>query len=408
MRVKLLLVIIAAAGPGVAAAGCLGAAAADAVPQFVVTDAMREHSRIRYLLYFAGSFYSMALLVFLLGSAVVAKVEDRARSIKSVWLVQFTVFFLVFCLLLFVLKLPLYYYSGFHLSHQFGMSAMSFSQWLEDLLKAQLFNGVIAWFLSACALWVVARFPRRWWLVLWSASIPLPFLAVFLMPLVFDPMFNKYTLMEPSPLKDKIVAIAVKAGIPEAPIFVVDKSKQTRTYNAYVTGLGGTARIVLWDTIFKLPEDELLAIVGHEAGHYALQHIIIGSLSGVGGSFLLFFAAGRLLPLALSKLPARWGLQSSTSFAMVPLAFLFGNLVLFIADPFVNAVSRELEKQADGYSLAMTGDGTALARTFVSLSKKNLSDPDPPPFVEFWSFSHPSLRRRLNQALAGEARETSP
>lgn len=390
-------------GMSLVALACLSAAFADSIPQFVITDAMREHSRIRYTLYFVAPLYAIAVLLILLGSGLIAKLESWTRRFNTSWLLQFGVFFTGFCLMLFLCKLPMYFYSGFVVPHQFGLSVMSLEQWAEELLKAQLFNGILSLVLAGAAMLVMRRFPHRWWLVLWSACIPLAFLAVFLMPLVFDPMFNKYTLMEPSPLKDKIVQMAAKAGIPDAPVFIVDKSKQTRTYNAYVTGLGSTARIVLWDTIFKLPEDQLLAIVGHEIGHYALQHIIVGSALGVSGSFLLFFAGGRLLPLALTRLPSRWGVHSANSFAVVALAFLFADVVFFVSEPIVNFVSREMEKQADGYSLSMTGDGKALARTFISLSTKNLSDPDPPPFVEFWCFSHPSLRRRLNQALQGNS-----
>lgn len=369
-------------------------------PQFVITDAMREYSRIRYAAYFVVPTYTVLILFLGLHSGLFARLEAAAGKVWWQKIGKFTSFFVAFYLLMMTAKFPLTYILSFVVPHHYRLSGQAFAGWFGDYGKAQMVAAALSWLLAGGALWVVAKFKRRWWLILWSASVPVVLLAAFLMPLVFDPIFNKYTLMPDGPLKQRIVSIAVRAGIPDAPIFLVDKSKQTRSYNAYVTGLGSSARIVLWDNILDLPEDQLLAIVGHEAGHYALHHVIIGSACGIAGLFLLFFVSGRLLPWLVPKLPARWGVASITSLTMVPVVYLGITVVFFVTDPIVNAVSRSMEQQADSYSLQMTGDGKALARMFVALSTKNLADPDPPMFVELWSFSHPSLRRRLNEALS--------
>lgn len=370
------------------------------LPQFVITDAMREYSHIRYASYFVVPAYTMLLLVIGLHSGLFARLQTAAGKVSSHQIGKFTAFFAAFYMLMMGAKFPVTYLLSFVVPHHYRLSGQAFGGWFQDYFKAQLVSAVLSWLLVGGALWVVAKFKRQWWLILWSASVPVVLLAVFLMPLVFDPIFNKYTLMPDSPLKRRIVSIASRAGIADAPVFLVDKSKQTRSYNAYVTGLGSSARIVLWDNILSLPEDQLLAIVGHEAGHYALHHVIIGSACGICGLFLLFLASGRLLPWIVPRLPARWGVASTTSFTIVPVVYLGVLLVFVFTDPIVNAVSRNMEEQADAYSLQVTGDGKALARTFVALSTMNLADPDPPLFVELWSFSHPSLRRRLNAALS--------
>ncbi|MFN8655879.1 MAG: M48 family metallopeptidase [Candidatus Obscuribacterales bacterium] len=369
------------------------------LPLFVITDAMREYSRIRYVSYFIVPAYSILLLFLGLHSGLFAGLAAAAKNVSSRGIAQFTAFFLGFYVLMMAAKFPVTYLLSFVVQHHYRLSAQSFAGWFEDYVKAQLVSFGLSWLLVGVSMWVVDRFKRRWWLILWSTAVPIFVLALFLMPLVFDPLFNKYTVMPDSPLKQRIVGIAARAGIPDAPVYLVDKSKQTRSYNAYVTGLGSSARIVLWDNILTLPEDQLLAIVGHEAGHYARHHIMIGNACAIAGMFVLFLVCGRFLPWVVPKLPPRWGVQSITSFTMVPVVYLGTTMVLFITDPIVNAVSRLMEQQADAYSVQMTGDGKALARTFVALSTKNLADPDPPLFIELWSFSHPSLRRRLNEAL---------
>lgn len=373
------------------------------VPEFIVTDTMREYSSIRYALYFVAVVYVVGVLLFLLQSGTLAALEAWVRKMRWRWPVPFAVFFLGFSLMVFALKLPLYYLAGFLIPRHFGLLKLSFVHWLEELIKAQSFNWLIACLLAGAALLVVARFPRRWWLIVWSASVPLAIAGIFLMPLVFDPMFNKYTSLAAGPLKTKISAMAARAGIPDAPIFVVDKSKQTKAYNAYVTGIGPTARIVLWDNILKMPEDELLSIVGHEIGHYALHHIILGCAYGLGGTLVLIYGLHRAAPYILCRLPKKWGVATLTSFCVVPVVYLGSALVGFVGDPVVNAISREMETQADRYALTMTKDGRAQARTFVSLATQNLSNPDPPPFIEFWTFSHPSLRRRYDRAIEGNS-----
>ncbi len=369
------------------------------VPQFVITDAMREYSLIRYVSYFIVPTYSMLLLFFGLHSGLFARLAAAAKRVSSYSIAQFTAFFLGFYLLMTAAKFPVTYVLSFVVPHHYRLSVQPFGGWWGDYMKAQLVAFALSWLLVGISLWTVSRFKRYWWLILWSAAVPVFVLAVFLMPLVFDPIFNKYTVMPASPLKQRIVEIAARAGIPDAPVYLVDRSKQTRSYNAYVTGLGSSARIVLWDNILTLPEDQLLAIVGHEAGHYALHHIIIGSGCALAGMFVIFLVSGRFLPWVVPKLPPRWGVETITSLTVVPAVYLGATMVLFVTDPIVNCISRLMEQQADAYSLQMTGDGKALARTFVALSTKNLADPDPPLFVELWSFSHPSLRRRLNEAL---------
>jgi len=248
--------------------------------------------------------------------------------------------------------------------------------------------------------WLIQRSPRRWSLWFWGALIPLIAFGIFVSPLVVDPLFNKFTSMTPGPLKTQIEALAAKAGIPDAPVYVVDKSKQTHSTNAYVTGIGSSARIVLWDTTLqRMPQDQIVAIVGHEMGHYVLKHLYWGFALSVGGLLVLLPLAQKFAEGLLLRFGPRWGVGGLTDYAATPALLLTAALFGFLLAPITNGVSRTIEHQADAYGLAVTGNRPAMARAFVSLSEQNLSDPNPPSFITFWLMSHPPLQERIDFAL---------
>ena len=213
-------------------------------------------------------------------------------------------------------------------------------------------------------------------------------------------MFNKFTPLPPGPLKTRIEALAAKAGIPNAPVYVVDKSKQTHSTNAYVTGIGSSARIVLWDTtIQRMPEDQIVAVVAHEMGHYVLKHLYWGFALSVGGLLVGLPLAQKFVEAMLARYGPLWGVTSLSDYAATPALLLTVSLAGFFLAPLTNGVSRVIEHQADAYGLEVNGNGPAMARAFVSLSEQNLSDPDPPAFIKFWLFTHPPLRERIEFAL---------
>jgi len=247
---------------------------------------------------------------------------------------------------------------------------------------------------------LIDKFPKRWPVILWSVLVPLIAAGIFLAPLLIDPLFNKFTPMPAGPQRDGIERVAALSGIPNAAIFIVDKSRQTTKLNAYVTGLGSSTRIVIWDnTLQKLPQDQIEAIVAHEAGHYVLGHIVLGFALTSAGLVALLLSAQKLGPLFLSRLPVSWGIRGWTDPQAIPVILLFITVGSFIFAPVENAISREMERQADAFGLKVTKNPVAMARVFVSLSQQNLSEPAPPAIIQFWFFGHPSLRERILSAL---------
>ena len=163
--------------------------------------------------------------------------------------------------------------------HAYGLSNQSFGKWFGDSLKELGILIVLGALVLWLPYWLLKKSPRRWWLYAALAMIPFYFFVQLIRPVVVEPMFNQFTPIENKVLEAKILALAERAGIHGSRVYEVKKSVDTKTANAYVTGFLGTKRIVLWDTILnKLDDRELLFVMGHEMGHYALNHVVKGIL----------------------------------------------------------------------------------------------------------------------------------
>ena len=366
----------------------------------VVTPEMKRYSEIGYALYFIGTVYSLLALWAVLASGLSARLRGWVQPLRVPFL-RLLGYYTLLTLTLIVVHAPLTVYRSYVLPHQYGLSSQSFGGWLEDLGKGVGVDILTTVPILGLLLWLIGRSPKRWALWFWAALVPIIAFGIFAAPLVIDPLFNKFTPLPPGPLRTQIEALAVKAGIPNAPIYVVDKSRQTHETNAYVTGIGSSARIVLWDTILppRMPEDQLRAIVAHEMGHYVLKHLYWGFLLTVLGLLFALPAAQKFAEWLLSRYGSRWGISGLTDHAAIPALLLTVSLFSFVFAPLTNGISREVEHQADAYGLQITGNGPAMARAFVTISEQNLSDPNPPPFIKFWLFTHPPLQERIDFAL---------
>lgn len=370
------------------------------IPMPVVTPKMQRYSQTGYALYFVATVYELLALWGVLASGLSARLRDVAERAFRVKFFRLLTYYALLTLALAALQAPLTLFRGFWRPHAYGLSHQSFLSWLGDEGKSLGVDIVLNGLLLALLFWLIGRSPRRWALWLWGALIPLIAFGIFLAPLVLDPIFNKFTPMPPSPLRTQIHNLAARAGIPDAPIFIVDKSRQTETTNAYVTGIGSSARIVLWDTTLKrMPPDQTLAVVGHEMGHYVLKHLYLGFAESVLGLLIALPLVQLFVRWLVQRFGPRWKIHGLTDIAAVPVFLLALALFGFVSAPVVNVLSRKIEHDADAYGIAVTQDRAVMARAFVSLAEQNLSDPNPPPFITFWLFSHPPLGERIEFAL---------
>ena len=368
----------------------------------------KAYSRAQYAVYFGGVALSVAIyLLFWFGRLGVALRNLARRASRRFW-VQCLVFAPLFFAAAALLNLPLDFYAGYRLEHRFDLSAQTFASWLGDWGKT-LALSVIA---SIIVVWifysVVRRSPRRWWFFFWLATIPLELFVMFIEPWVVEPLFYKFTPLsgtQPA-LTEPIETMLNHAGleIPRSRIFEMNASAKTRTLNAYVSGLGTSKRLVVWDTTLKaLSPDETLLVLGHETGHYVLHHIpkefALIELVLLG----LFYVGQRLLVAAVRRFGLRTGLEGLNDLASLPAALLVLNLLAFAGSPVFSAISRHYEHQADQYGLevaygVVTNPNAAEAHSLQVVGELDLADPDPSPFIVFWLYSHPPIEDRIRFA----------
>lgn len=360
-----------------------------------VTPEMRRHSRIRDTLYFVGTAWGLAVPLLVLCTRISRRIRDVARRVTRKPFLVTMLFFAGFSAVSAVLDFPLTYYSGFVVPHQFDLTDRTFADWLLETMKWFGVNLAIGAPLAALAMFAVGRF-KRWWLPLWLGSIPVMIFGVVIFPVFVDPLFNEFEPLKDEALRGALLQEAARAGIEGTRVYQVDKSKQTKTMNAYVTGIGPSNRIVLWDTLLqKLEPDEVLAVMGHEMGHYVLRHIWKGLGWSVLVSLAVCFLAQRAYERGLARWGRSWGVEGKGDAAALPWLLVIVAAVVFLLSPVINGISRRAEHQADVFGLELTQRNDAMARSFVKFALDSKVDPTPHPFIEFWRYSHPSLARRI-------------
>ena len=275
-------------------------------------------------------------------------------------------------------------------------------------MKELAISLVIGALLGALALLGIRKV-KRWWLALWIGSIPIMILLIVIAPIFLDPVFNKFEPLKDEVLKEKLLTMASKAGIEGGRVYQVDKSKQTKTMNAYVTGIGPTKRIVMWDTLLaKMNHDEVLAVMGHEMGHYVLNHLWKGLAAAFGLSFVILFLAQRVYEWGIRRWGGRWGVTDSTDSAALPWLLAIVTMIAFLLSPVMSGISRYREHESDKFGLELTQKNEAMATAFIKLAEDSKINPRPHPFIEFWRYSHPSIGRRVDFVLRYKPWEKSP
>jgi Zn-dependent protease with chaperone function len=364
-------------------------------------------ARKEYTLYFVTTAWGILVLLALLRIGVVARVRDVAVSASSKRSIQALIFVPALMILLAVLHLLISIY-GHRLSLQYQLSIQRWGPWLWDWTKGELLSLGVGYVVALLLVSVICRKPRTWWLYFWYAMVPLSLFLFFISPWFLDPMFNRFTpLQDTHPeLVEAIGKLTQRAGvpIPAQRMFLMQASAKTNTINAYVTGVGASKRVVIWDTtIQKTNSDEVLAVVGHELGHYVLGHTWKGFLFFTGGLFVGLYLAYRALQWVLARWGKSWGVPGQEDWAALAVLLLIFRFLEFAGMPIGNGFSRMQERAADVYGLEIThgilpNSQEVAARSFQKLGDIDLADPNPSKFITFWLYSHPPLAERLEFA----------
>jgi STE24 endopeptidase len=295
-----------------------------------------------------------------------------------------------------------------HLELKYGQSVQSWGSWFWDWTKNEMISIVLGTIFLLILFALIRWSPPRWWLWCWAVSLPLIALLVFLAPVVIDPMFHKFTPLSAKhpDLVAEIQKVTQRGGldIPADRMFEMDASEKVTSLNAYVTGFGATKRVVVWDTtIARCPTNDILFTFGHEQGHYVLHHIPKTMAFLAATLFLALFVGFRGMAWLLERRGAKWGVRGQSDWAAFPVLLLLITAFSFIGEPVTSAWSRFQEHQADVYGLEVIhgivpNSQTVAADSFQLLGEVALADPDPPPFIEFWLYSHPSIGERVRFA----------
>jgi Zn-dependent protease with chaperone function len=280
-------------------------------------------------------------------------------------------------------RLPLAFWRGHVRERRWGFSTQSARGWLVDRLKGLvvalvLTSGAVLG-LAGLARWL----PRTWPFVAAPAAAVLVLVVGFAAPLVLEPLFNRFAPLRDEELADRLRALARRAGVPVRDVLVADASRRTRKVNAYVSGLGATRRVVLFDTLLREAEPRQVAlVVAHELGHRRARHVAQGTLLGMLG------AAATVVVL--------WALVADPGdLRQAPLVLLVASALELVGLPVAAAVSRRWEREADRFSLDVTRDPEAFETAHRELANANLSDLDPPRPVYALLFTHPTPPERI-------------
>jgi STE24 endopeptidase len=298
-----------------------------------------------------------------------------------------------------IATLPLAFVRGYVIEHAWGLSTQGLAGWSTDRLRSLAVGAVVS-AVAAVAFFAVVRWqPRTWWLWGWGAFTLLTAVFVFLWPVVVAPLFNRFTPLDDASLGEDIRALGRRAGVPVDDVLVADASRRTTAENAYVAGLGGTKRIVLYDTLLEAgAERETLYVVGHELGHEAESHVLKGvALSSAG--LLVGFAL--LAWLARSdRVLIEMGARGIGDVRALPALLLFTTVAGLLMLPAESAISRAFERRADALAVALTGDRDAAVRVLRRLGLSNIADLAPPPLAVALLYSHPPIPERIRNVVA--------
>ena len=302
-------------------------------------------------------------------------------------------------LLLSVVSLPFGIY-GFYLDRAFNLSTMQLPAWLVDYAK-NVFLSVATYSLAASfAAWAVARFPQTWHLVLGGSFVVASLVISALYPVLIAPMFNTFhPLPEGSVLQD-VRELASAAGMQVDNVLVMEASAKTVRANAYFAGVGATKQLVLYDTLLSShSREEIRLVVAHELGHWRHGHLVksvLISSSGVLAALWVFWLS--LLHSAGASPAAGTGLTHLAIERLLVTLFVFAALAGYSLSPASSYISRRFEVQSDAYSLALTGDRPAFISSQVNLARSNLGDVDPPSFIRWFAWTHPTTLERIRSA----------
>lgn len=354
----------------------------------------KKYEKIKLSVNIIESVLSLILLFAFLYFGYSKKLELVAFGYTSNPYIALVIYGLVIGLVSSVLSFPIDYFFGFRLEHKFGLSNLTFFGWIGEKAKAALVGAVIGAPIAFLFYWLISNY-ELWWFYLGCIVFGYSVILAQIAPVLIFPLFYKFTPIENEDIKNRLTELCSRAGFKVSGVYKFNMSKTTKKANAAFTGLGKTKRIILGDTLLEtFTEKEIETVFAHELGHYKKGHIVKNIFISLFGTFAGLFIMSQLYQLLLPV----FGFSSQHEIAALPLLAAIAAVYSFLISPLTSAISRKFEFEADRFAVDTTGDPEALASTMTKLAEQNLANDEPSPLVEFWSYSHPSIKRRIEAA----------
>jgi len=367
-------------------------------------------ARARSDAYFEGGYW-LLLWDFLLSTVIFwillhfgwsAGMRNVAQRMTQFRPLQTLVYWLEFMIITTLLSFPMAVYEGYFREWKYGLATQTFGPWLWDQTKGLLIGIILGGLLVMALVGVVRRLPNTWHI--WGAVVTIVFMifGIMIVPTVIVPIFNTPKILDNPKITQPILSLARANGITAKDVYEVDASKQTTRMSANVSGFGKTMRITLNDNLIRRGSpEEIQAVMGHEMGHYVLNHIyktiLFIFVVIVSGFCLLRWG----LDWALARWGERWQVREVTDVAVIPLVFLLAGVFFFVLTPITNTQTRTEEREADMYGINSSRQADGFAQAAIHLGEYRKMSPGP---LEEWIFyDHPSGRNRIHDAMQWKA-----
>ncbi len=357
-------------------------------------DNAKKYNNIKLAFGISEGIASFILLLLFVWLGFSLQLESYLSNFFSNSYLLFIAFVLVVGFIGSVLSFPISYYTGFYLEHKYNLSNQTFFKWIWENFKGLLVSLAIGIPILLLFYFSLNQFGDLWWLPFAIIMFLISVVLSQIFPILIFPIFYKITPIDDENLKKRITKLAQNANLKVESVYKFDMSKNTKKANAAFTGLGKTKRIILGDTLIdNYSTEEIETVIAHELGHYKRKHIIKNILIGTLTSFLTLFVIALLYKTSLTW----FDFENITKVAAIPLLAVWSMLIGVITTPLGNMLSRKFEYEADEYAVVETKNPSDFKKTLEKLTDQNLGDKEPHPFVEWFFYSHPSIKNRINE-----------
>lgn len=355
--------------------------------------------------HFESSFYQTLFLIDTVMMLLIAWVLLRGRislaiaswahkNARSVHLVR-ALYLLAYSVLFAFIGIPLQI-SGYLIGSLRGTGVPTPDVLAAGFLQDLVIAGIFALLTFVPFYWIMDRFKRSWWALGALFMSVFSIFTAFVSPVVLDPLYLDLDPIPDSALTERIETLASVAGVPIEDVYLSDTDNSTLESNAFVTGLGASKRIILDDTMLRFySEDEIIATVGHELGHYVLGHLWYGMIALAVATFVSLYMISLALRYVVRTYGNAFGVTGVSDITLYPLVAVLLSMTSLLTSPATSYVNRTLERAADAYELQLVKNPRASADTLKKMTYQSFIDPDPSPLMQAWFGTHPSMRERI-------------